>query len=59
MKWKSINRDTFNKEFQEYLSKLTPNDKVIECFEKIFLDLYKKRNQIFEKQKIEAEEKIY
>ena len=58
MKWKSINRDTFNKEFQEYLSKLTPNDKVIECFEKIFLDLYKKRNQIFEKQKIEAEEKI-
>ncbi|MDD3145487.1 MAG: recombinase family protein [Candidatus Gracilibacteria bacterium] len=58
MKGKSINRNIFDKEFRNYLSNLTPNEEILNCFEKIFLDIYKNRNKIFEKQKIEAEEKL-
>jgi len=53
MKWKSINRNTFNIEFEEYLKTLTPNKDVLECFENIFLDLLKNRKSIFEKQELE------
>ena len=58
MKWKSINRDTFDKEFSKYLAMLTPSNSVLACFEKIFLDVYKNKNKVFEKQKAVLEQKI-
>lgn len=50
MKWKSINRNKFEIEFCKYLKNLTPNNNVIECFEKMFLDAYENRKSIYEKQ---------
>lgn len=50
MKGKSINRENIHNEFFELLKQLTPNENLLDCFEKIFLDLSKNRKNIFEEQ---------
>jgi len=58
MGWKSINRDTLETTFTQYLRNLTPKKEVIACFEKIFLDTYKKRKAHISKQKTKFEKQI-
>lgn len=43
MKWKSINRDKFHKEFEEYIYSLIPNTRLINLFKLIFTDEVEKR----------------
>lgn len=58
MYWKSINRDVLHKEFYEILRGLTPSEDILTCFEKVFLDLLKKRKEIFNNQEIKLKKDV-
>ena len=47
MKWKSINRDKFHKEFEVYLDTLTPNNGLVNLFKLIFTEELEKHRSTY------------
>ncbi len=45
LRWKSLNRNNFHKDFEEILKKIKPKEELIEVFEKI-IDNLKKKNEL-------------